>query len=190
MHIKHAAPDSTRAHEAYFGCPVHFESDREGLLVSRQTLDAPNRLGDATIAAFFDTHLDEELGHLDHAVSLERQVRDLVTTSLSEGVPLLSDVAGRLAMSGRTLQRRLADRESAHLTYDPTRNPNADMWYHRDLGREVFDYIFLRVPDGYLAEVAEQRTIFKGDDALSDHFATRARIVIERTPDTGESNDP
>jgi len=116
VHIKHAAPDSTRAHEAYFGCPVHFESDREGLLVSRQTLDAPNRLGDATIAAFFDTHLDEELGHLDHAVSLERQVRDLVTTSLSEGVPLLSDVAGRLAMSGRTLQRRLADRESSFQT--------------------------------------------------------------------------
>lgn len=113
VHVKHPAPDSTEAHEAYFGCPVHFDSDRDALLVSRQTLDTPNKLGDASIASFFDTHLEAELSSLDHATSLERQVRDLVTTSLSEGVPLLSDVASRLAMSGRTLQRRLAAQGSS-----------------------------------------------------------------------------
>ncbi len=109
VHIKHPAPNSIGAHEAYFGCPVHFQSDRDALLVSKETLDRPNNLGDASIASFFDTHLETELSNLDHSVSLQRQVRDLVTPSLSEGVPLLSDVAGRLAMSGRTLQRRLAD---------------------------------------------------------------------------------
>lgn len=113
VHIRHAAPDSARAHKAYFGCPVHFESDRDALLVSKQTLDTPNKLGDATIASFFDTHLEAELGTLDDTISLEQQVCDLVTTSLSEGVPLLSDVASRLAMSGRTLQRRLAERDSS-----------------------------------------------------------------------------
>jgi len=113
VHIKHPAPDSTRAHEAYFGCPVHFDSDRDAVLVSKRMLDTPNKLGDARIASFFDTHLDAELSNLDHEVSLERQVRDLVTTSLSEGVPLLSDVAQRLAMSGRTLQRRLAEQGSS-----------------------------------------------------------------------------
>jgi AraC-like DNA-binding protein len=113
VHVKHPAPDSCGAHEAYFGCPVHFESDRDALLVSTQTLDTPNKLGDASIASFFDTHLEAELGNLDDAVSLERQVRDLVTTSLSEGVPLLSDVARRLAMSGRTLQRRLGEQDSS-----------------------------------------------------------------------------
>ncbi len=113
VHLKHPAPDSTRAHEAYFGCPVHFECDRDALLVSKQTLDTPNKLGDASIASFFDTHLETELSNLDHPISLERQVRDLITTSLSEGVPLLSDVASRMAMSGRTLQRRLAERDSS-----------------------------------------------------------------------------
>ena len=116
VHIKHPAPDSTRAHEAYFECPVHFESDRDALLVSKQTLDTPNKLGDARIASFFDTHLDAELSNLDGAISLERQVRDLIATSLSEGVPLLSDVASRLAMSGRTLQRRLAEVDSSFQT--------------------------------------------------------------------------
>jgi len=77
----------------------------------------------------------------------------------------------------------------AHLTYDPTHNPHADSWYHRNLGREVFDYIFVRVPDGLTVEVSEQRTIFT-DDPLSDHFGTRARIVIERAPEGEEPNDP
>jgi len=113
VHLKHPAPDSTGAHEAYFGCPVHFDADRDALLVSKQTLDTPNKLGDERIASFFDTHLEAELGNLDDSISLERQVRDLVTTSLSEGVPLLSDVASRLAMSGRTLQRRLAERDTS-----------------------------------------------------------------------------
>lgn len=109
VHIKHPAPDSVAEHEAYFGCPVRFESDRDALLVSKQTLNTPNKLGDASIAAFFDTHLEAEVGRLDDPISLDRRVRDLVTTSLSEGVPLLSDVATRLAMSGRTLQRRLTE---------------------------------------------------------------------------------
>ncbi len=109
VHIKHPAPDSITAHEAYFGCPVHFGSDRDALLVSEATLRTPNRLGDAGIVGFFDAHLDAELDQLDDPVGLDGRVRDLVTTSLSEGVPLLSDVASRLAMSGRTLQRRLAE---------------------------------------------------------------------------------
>ena len=109
VHLKHAAPDSTAAHEAYFGCPVHFDSDRDALLVSERTLRTPNKLGDASIAGFFDAHLAEEIERLDDSAQLDHLVRDLIATALSEGVPLLSDVASRLAMSGRTLQRRLAE---------------------------------------------------------------------------------
>lgn len=113
IHIKHPAPDSIEKHEAYFGCPVRFGSDRDALLVSTRTLDTPNKVGDASIAAFFDTHLDAEVEGIDDPISLDRQVRDLLTSSLSEGVPLLSDIASRLAMSGRTLQRRLAEQDSS-----------------------------------------------------------------------------
>ncbi len=116
VHIQHPAPPSTAAHEAYFGCPVHFGSDRDALRVSQSTLETPNKLGDAGIASFFATHLEAELDDLDDPVSIEREVCNLVTTSLSEGVPLLSDVARRMAMSGRTLQRRLAERGSSFQT--------------------------------------------------------------------------
>lgn len=108
VYLKHEAPGDTAGHEAYFQCPVHFSSDRDALRVSSRTLGTPNRVGDASIARFFDTLLDAEVGTLDHSVPLDRRVRDRVSTALSEGVPALSDVARDLGMSGRTLQRRLA----------------------------------------------------------------------------------
>lgn len=108
--FKHPAPGASDAHEAHFGCPVHFGSDRDALLVSTETLETPNRLGDETIATFFDRHLEAELAKLVDDAGLEQRVRIAVSQALSEGVPTLSDVASSLAMSARTLQRRLADK--------------------------------------------------------------------------------
>lgn len=113
VYLKHEAPRDTAKHEAYFECPVHFGSDRDALRVSRRTLDSPNNVGDPSIAGFFDTLLEAEVSTLDHAVPLTRRVLDRVSTSLSEGVPALSDVARALGMSGRTLQRRLAAEDSS-----------------------------------------------------------------------------
>lgn len=109
VYFKHPAPDSIVAHEAYFGCPVHFDTDRDALLISHDSLQTPNKLGDKSISEFFDSHLETELAKLDDNSALDRQVRRHVTQALSEGVPLLSDVAGHLGMSGRTLQRRLSE---------------------------------------------------------------------------------
>lgn len=109
VYFKHPAPESTEAHETHFGCPVHFETERDALLVSEEALSTPNVLGDASISSFFDAHLEAELAELDDDSSLGKRVRIQVSQSLSEGVPTVSDVGRRLGMSARTLQRRLAD---------------------------------------------------------------------------------
>lgn len=110
VYFTHPAPSTVVHHEAFFECPVHFAAENDAILVSERSLDAPNKLGDPSISAFFDTHLSEEVGKLEQTVPLETLVRDHVATSLSEGVPTLSDVARHLGMSGRTLQRRLSER--------------------------------------------------------------------------------
>lgn len=110
IHFKHKGPESTAAHERHFGCPVYFGTDWDALLVSHESVRAPNRFGDPSIVRFFDTHLDAELAKFDDDASLERRVRIQISQSLSEGVPSVSDVARRFDMSGRTLQRRLSDR--------------------------------------------------------------------------------
>ncbi len=109
VYFKHPAPKSIADHEAYFGCPVHFDTDRDALLISHESLQTPNKLADEGISTFFESHLQSEVSKLEDVPSLERQVRSEVSQSLSEGIPTLPDIANRLGMSGRTLQRRLSE---------------------------------------------------------------------------------
>ncbi|MCI4643625.1 MAG: AraC family transcriptional regulator [Hyphomonadaceae bacterium] len=108
--FKHAPRGDTSVYEAHFGCAVHFETERDAILVNEEMLSTPNTLGDETIARFFDRHLEAELAALEEDSGLEQRVRIAVSQTLSEGVPTVSDIGRQLGMSGRTLQRRLADK--------------------------------------------------------------------------------
>lgn len=110
VYFKHQSPGDIAAHEAYFGCPVHYSADRDALEVSKKLLGVPNRLGDPSISNFFDTHLEKELAELADSQGLDRRVRIQISQALSEDVPTVADVAARLGLSGRTLQRRLSER--------------------------------------------------------------------------------
>jgi AraC-like DNA-binding protein len=116
VYFRHKAPGSTVAHERHFGCPVRFGAEMDALLVSKEHMLRPNRLGDRSISKFFDAHLDEELSKQDDHGSLERRARIQVSQALSAGVPRISDIAACLGLSGRTLQRRLAERGSSYQT--------------------------------------------------------------------------
>jgi len=107
--FKHAPRGNTSVYESHFGCPVHFESGRDALLVSKETLENPNKLGDESIAQFFDRHLEQQLNALMGDIDLQQQVRRAVANVLSEGVPKLSRIASELNMGARTLQRRLSE---------------------------------------------------------------------------------
>jgi len=109
VHFRHSPRGDVSIYEDHFRCPVRFESGRDALLVSRDSLDAPNRLGDETIAGFFDQHLEQLLATRSPDSSIELRVRRAVANALSEGVPSVSSIASELAMSARTLQRRLSD---------------------------------------------------------------------------------
>lgn len=116
IYFRHKAPPTTVAHERHFGCPVRFGTEMDALLVSNELMQRRNRLGDLSISKFFDTHLDEALSKYDDSASLERRVRIQVSQALSAGVPKVSDIAGCLGLSGRTLQRRLSDRGYSYQT--------------------------------------------------------------------------
>lgn len=109
VYLKHVPRGDVSVYEDHFGCPVHFESGRDALLVSEDCLDVPNKLGDETIASFFDRHLEKELAALANDTGLEQKVRRAVANVLSEGVPSLSLIASELGVGTRTLQRRLSD---------------------------------------------------------------------------------
>lgn len=116
VYFKHQPPGSTAAHEEYFGCPVYYGADRDALSISESALTLPNRLGDPAISKFFDSHMEQELRELSDDSGLEKRVRIQISQSLSEGIPTVTEIAQRLGMSGRTLQRRLSDQELSFKT--------------------------------------------------------------------------
>lgn len=109
VHLAHAAPKLTSYHEAYFGCPVFFNSDRDAILFSRGAMQNANKLGDEGITRFLSGHLDRELAEIAEMPSLGERIRDVIARSLSEGLPKMEDVARRLGMSARSLHRRLSE---------------------------------------------------------------------------------
>jgi len=139
--FKHAPRGDVSVYQSHFGCPVHFESGRDALLVSEEAIEVPNKLGDETIAKFFDRHLEQELALLANDEGLENQVRRVVANVLSEGVPTLSSIASELGIGSRTLQRRLS--EGGHSFQSVV-----------DIARKDLAQRLLRETDYNLAEIA------------------------------------
>lgn len=108
VHLMSERPVPDGAYQDHFRCPIVFGADRDALEVSTATASQPNRLADDGISRFFETHLDRQLSRIDQTSELERHILDQIGDALSEGVPTLGDVAGRMGMSRRTLQRRLS----------------------------------------------------------------------------------
>lgn len=107
VHCKHAGPDNKAAHEAYFGCPVIWNSELDALLISEEDLNRANLLGDAGITQFLITHLDKQIEKFEAEDSFPDDVRNAIARALSSGVPKASATARQLGISERTLQRRL-----------------------------------------------------------------------------------
>lgn len=107
--FRHPPRGDVAIYERHFACPVRFETGRDAIVLDSAVLDVPNRLGDESIATFFDRHLEQELASRSTQETLGQQVRLAVAQTLSEGIPTVSFIAAKLAMSSRTLQRRLSD---------------------------------------------------------------------------------
>jgi len=109
VHCKHPAPAQTAAHEAYFGCPVVFGSDKDGLLIADTALMRRNRLGDDAISRFLVAHLDAEIAARAPETSFQQVLLRRISDRLSDGPPRAAMLARDMGMSERTLRRRLAD---------------------------------------------------------------------------------
>jgi AraC-like DNA-binding protein len=109
VHLSHPAPATVQHHEAYFGCPIFFGSDRDAILISTEGMNRTNKLGDDGITLFLQQHLDQELAQIVGTKSLNDRTKNTIARALTEGLPKMEDVARNLGMSVRSLHRRLSD---------------------------------------------------------------------------------
>lgn len=98
--------------EDHLGCPIEDRAGVNAMVMSNSDLNLPNAVGDDAISRFFDQRVEEMLAAIETDVPIAMQVKAEIARNLSGGVPKLSDVAGAMGMSGRTLQRKLADQDA------------------------------------------------------------------------------
>ena len=107
--MRHGAPGSVVAHEAWFGCPVQFDAGMDAILFSRETLAQPNILGDEGISRYLASRLDAELAEMTEEVTLVSRAKDAIAQAMNEGSPRMVDIARAVGLSARSFHRRLSE---------------------------------------------------------------------------------
>ena len=107
------APPSTSEHVQAFRCPVHFGRSRAEFVLTRSTWDLVNRDASSDLLGTLEVLAGKMLASLDSQKLASAQVARLIVEELEGGEPSLSKVARRMAVSPRTLQRRLELEETS-----------------------------------------------------------------------------
>ncbi|QCP51982.1 AraC family transcriptional regulator [Trinickia violacea] len=119
-------PRDIAPYEAYFGCPLR-QADRTEIRFSAADAAKPFLTSNAAMWDFFESKLNQKLADMDARASTTERVRAVLLEALPSGEASIETVAERLAMSKRTLQRKLtAEAESFQSILTSTRTELAD----------------------------------------------------------------
>jgi AraC-like DNA-binding protein len=104
----HPAGYPVAAYEELFGVPVRFDAPESALWLPREALTTPLAGRDPIARHYLEAHADQMLAALPvDAPPIVAQIREVILDELATSGAELSRVAKRVAMSTRTLQRRL-----------------------------------------------------------------------------------
>ncbi|MGQ7960425.1 AraC family transcriptional regulator [Pseudomonas sp. SP16.1] len=143
VRFQHPAPADTAEHERIFRCPLLFEQADNALVFPRRLLAAPLGQADAQVRLMLDAYAERLLGELRQGRSVLDRARLELVRQLPERGPDLQAIASALALSPRTLQRRLREGGlSFSQLVDETRQQLA-LHYLRDPALELAEIAFL-----------------------------------------------
>jgi len=107
VHFEHDAPNDTAEHTRIFRCPVRFGCDTNELLVEHGFIERLVPLADARLYRVLKQHVERILAELPADDDWLVAVRNAIAGAMLEGDPKCIRVARKLAISARTLERRL-----------------------------------------------------------------------------------
>jgi AraC-like DNA-binding protein len=119
-------PDDAAAWERVLGCPVESMARWTGVSIPRTSWLLPLRRRDSVLRQVLEARADDVLARLPARAGLALQVQRALASSVPGSDTRIDVLARRLAMSGRTLQRRLAvEQVSYHELLDDARKEAA-----------------------------------------------------------------
>lgn len=110
--FRHAAPPDARRHEQLFGVTPRFEAAHDQLGFDAALLDAPMHRRDAALSELLTRYADLAASMTPGGRTLGDRVRDELRSGTDPGI---AEVARRLGVAPRTLQRALKNEGSTYL---------------------------------------------------------------------------
>lgn len=109
VRFRHPAPADTTEHRRIFRCPVLFGQAGNALVFPRRLLALPLGQADSQIQRTLDAYAGRLLESIRRGEGVLERARQCLAERLPEQAVDLEALAGELALSPRTLQRRLRD---------------------------------------------------------------------------------
>ena len=103
------APDDTVAFSETLGCPVHARSSWSGVTFSKTAWSLPLRRRDPALRQLLESQAAEAIARLPQRSGVAFDVQRGLASRVAGGDVTIASIARDLGLSGRTLQRRLAD---------------------------------------------------------------------------------
>jgi AraC-like DNA-binding protein len=157
VQFAHERPASTAEHSRVFTCPIHFGRPMNALVVERELIAKMVCIADDRLYRILKQHADRLIGELPREHDLLSSVKRAIVESMAAGGPKREQVAKGLAMSPRTLERRLKERGVVYKQLVSDVRGQFALDYLKDRQRTITEVAFLL---GY-SEVSAFNRAFK-----------------------------
>ncbi len=135
VHFEHARPEEWRPHRQAFGAPVYFSQPANALLFRRAGLSKPMPRRDAKLREVMRTCLERLASGAVQRETLLDRIQLAIRTALTEGTPVLEEIAATLRVTPGAVQREVsaAGLVFKALVEDTRRTLTLDYLKRRDL---------------------------------------------------------
>ncbi|XID75098.1 AraC family transcriptional regulator [Alkanindiges sp. WGS2144] len=99
-----------QVYQNYFGCPVLFDSTRTRIIFPLHLLNLPVRGADQALQQLLDSQAASLLHELPEHDFFDRQLQQYITQAVHQGSIQIDDIAQKMHLSVRGLQRELSKR--------------------------------------------------------------------------------
>ncbi|HQJ08175.1 MAG TPA: AraC family transcriptional regulator [Deltaproteobacteria bacterium] len=111
--LSYPDPGHGRLYRELFSCPVFFGREADRFRVAAKYSDMPTFTGHPRMAHICQQQCQELQARLRDDDDLTASIREIIIASMGQ-IPHLPDVAKKLAMSSRTLRRRMQERNTTY----------------------------------------------------------------------------
>lgn len=111
VHFVNPAPADLAQHQAVFRCPIRFDQPCVALSFPLAVLQRPVTNADPGLKNLLERQAEALLAVMPNSEDFEQALQQAILKAIQNGEPTLETVARTLALSPRTLHRRLAEKE-------------------------------------------------------------------------------